>query len=79
MRTKTFCVRFFKDSLNKRAETSILELDEGSVSLLVKFEYQRSSSKNDRFFERTNMIFRLCPKKQDDLLSWKTTLLYLSD
>ena len=45
MRTKTCCVCFFKDSLNKRAGTPTLELDEGNVST---FEYEHSSSKNER-------------------------------
>ena len=46
MRTKTCYVRFFKDSLNKRAVTLILELDETMVYTLVKFEYWSTSSKN---------------------------------
>ena len=45
MRTKTRYVRFFKDSLNKRAGTPIMELDEGIVSTFAKFEYERSSSR----------------------------------
>ena len=57
MRTKTCYFRFFKDSLNKRAGTPTLELDEGIVSTFAKFEYERSSSKTERVFEKTNMIF----------------------
>ena len=40
-------VLFFKCSLNRRAVTLILELDEGNVSTLVKFVYQSSSFKYD--------------------------------
>jgi hypothetical protein len=32
MRTKTCYVRFFKDSLNKRAGTPTLELDKGDIA-----------------------------------------------
>ena len=56
MRTKTCYVRFFKDSLNKRAGTPTLELNEGNVSTFAKFEYVRSSSKTERVCEKTNMI-----------------------
>ena len=56
MRTKTFYVRFFKGSLSKRAGTPTLELDEGNVSNIAKLEYERSSSKTERVFEKTNMI-----------------------
>ena len=52
MRTKTCYVRFFKDSLNKKAGTPIIELDEGIVSTFAKFEYERSSSKTERVFEK---------------------------
>ena len=45
LRTKTCYVCFFKDSLNKRAGTPTLELDEGNISPFAKFEYERSSSK----------------------------------
>ena len=47
---------FFKDSLKKRAETLILELNEAFVYTLVKFEYQSSSSKNDESLKKTNRI-----------------------
>ena len=57
MRTKTCYVRFFKDSLNKRAETPTLELDEGIVSTFAKFEYERSSSKTERVFEKNEHGF----------------------
>ena len=56
MRTKTCYVYFFKDSLNKRAGTPILELDKGKVSTFAKFKYERSSSKTEWVFEKTNMI-----------------------
>ena len=56
MRTKTCYVRFFKDSLNKRAGTPTLELDEGIVSTFAKFKYECSSSKTEWVFEKTNMI-----------------------
>ena len=74
MRTKTCYVRFFKDSLNKRAETPTLELDEGIVSTFAKFDYERSSSKTERVFEKTNMISRFFLRKEDDLLGWKSIL-----
>ena len=56
MTIKTCYVCFFKDSLNKRAGTPTLELDEDNVSTFAKFEYERSSSKTERVFEKTNMI-----------------------
>ena len=71
MRTKTCYVRFFKDSLNKSAETPTLELDESIVSTFAKFEYEHSSSKTERVFEKTNMISRFFLRKEDDLLGWK--------
>ena len=74
MRTKTCYVRFFKDSLNKRAGTPTLELDEGNVSTFAKFEYERSSSKTERVFEKTNMISCFFFRKEDDLLGWKSIL-----
>ena len=52
MRTKTCYVRFFNDSLNKRAGTQIIELDEGMVSTFAKFKYERSSLKTERVFEK---------------------------
>ena len=39
MRTKTWYVHFFKDSLNKRDVIPIFELYEGNVYTLVKFKY----------------------------------------
>ena len=57
MKIKTSYVRFFKDSLNKRAVTPTLELDEGNVYTFAKFEYERGSSKTERVFEKTNTIF----------------------
>ena len=36
---------FFKDSLNNRAVTPKVVLDEGNASTLVKFKYQNSSFK----------------------------------
>ena len=56
MRTKTWYVCFFKDSLNKRAGTPTLELDEGNVSTFAKFEYELSSSKTEQVFEKTKII-----------------------
>ena len=56
MRTKICYVCFFKDSLNKSAGTPTLEFDEGNVATFKKFEYERSSSKAERVFEKTNMI-----------------------
>ena len=72
MRTKTCYVRFFKDSLNKRAGTPTLELDEGNESTFAKFEYERSSSKSERVFEKTNMISCFFFRKEDDLQGWKS-------
>ena len=48
MRTKTCYVRFFKDSLDKKAGTPILELDEGIVSTFAKFEYEPEMSSDYR-------------------------------
>ena len=52
MRTKTCNVCFFKYSLNMRAGTPALELDEGNVSTFAKFKYDQSSSKTQRVFEK---------------------------
>ena len=38
------------------AGTPTLELDEDNVSTFSKFEYERSSSKTERVFEKTNII-----------------------
>ena len=56
MKIKTSYVRFFKDSLNKGAVTPTLKLDEGNVYTFAKFEYERSSSKTERVFKKTNTI-----------------------
>ena len=56
IRTKTCYVCFFKDPLNTRDQTPILELGEGIVYTLVKFKYQSCSSQNGRVFEKTKMI-----------------------
>jgi hypothetical protein len=61
IRTKTCYVCFFKDSLNRRAETPIKELDEGIVSTFAKFEYEQ-------VFEKTNIISCFFFRKEDDLL-----------
>ena len=71
MRTKTCYVCLIKDSLNKRAVTPTLELNEGNASTFAKFEYERSSSKNERVFEKTNMISCFLVRKEDNLLGWK--------
>ena len=42
MKIKNILCLFFKDSLNKRAVTPTLELDEGNVSTFTKFEYEHS-------------------------------------
>ena len=73
MKIKTYYDRFFKDSLNKRAGTPTLELDGGIVSTFAKFEYERSSSKTERVFEKTNMI----SWKEDNLLGWKSILCWI--
>ena len=74
IRTKTCYVCFFKDSLNKRPGTPTLELDEGNVSTFAKFEYERSSSKTERVFEKKNMISCFFFRKEDDLQGWKSIL-----
>ena len=71
MKIKTRYVRFFKDSLKKRSWTPTLELDEGIVSTFSKFEYDRSSSKTEQVFEKTNMISCFSFKKEDNLPGWK--------
>ena len=40
------------DSINKRAMTPTLELDEGRVYTFAKFEYERGSLKTDQVFEK---------------------------
>ena len=47
MKIKTSYVCFFKDSLNKRAVTPTLELDEVYVSTFAKFQYERCSLKTE--------------------------------
>ena len=74
IRTKTCYVRFFKDSLNNRAGTPSLELDEGNVPTFAKFEYERSTSNTERIFEKINMISCLFFRKKDDILGWKSIL-----
>ena len=74
MRTKTCYVRFFKDSLNKRARTLTLELHEGNVSTFAKFENERSISQTERVFEKTNTISCIFFRKENDLLGWKSIL-----
>ena len=74
MKTKTWYVRYFKDSLKKRAGIPKLELDEGNVSTFAKFKYERSSSKTKRVFEKTNMISCFFFRKEDNLLGRKSIL-----
>ena len=54
MRTKICYVRFFKESINRRSETLISELNEAILYNLVKFKYWSGSSKNNWVFEKTN-------------------------
>ena len=56
MNIKTSFVCFFKDSLNNTAVTTTLELDEGNVSIFVKFEYERGNLKSEWVFEKKNTI-----------------------
>ena len=70
MKIKTSYVCFLQDSLNTRAVTPTLELDEGNVSNFAKFEYERSSSKTELVFEKTNMISCFFFRKEDNLLDW---------
>ena len=58
----------FVFSYNKRALTPALELDEDNVSTFAKFEYEHSSSKTERVFEKTNMISCFFFRKKDNLL-----------
>ena len=74
MRTKNCCVHIFKHSLNRRTVPLILEFDEAIVDTLVKFKCWSTSSKNERVFEKTNMISCLFFRKLGDLLSWKSSL-----
>ena len=74
MRPKTCYVCFFKDSLNKRSGTPIIELHEGIVSTFAKFEYERNSLKTERVFKKTNMISFFYFRKEDDLLGWRSIL-----
>ena len=77
MRTKTCYVRFFKDYLNKKAGTPIIELNEGIVSTFAKIEYERSSLKTERVFLKTNMISCFLFRKEDNLLGWKSILCWI--
>ena len=74
MMTKPFYIRFFKDSLNMRAQTLILKLNKAKVYTLVKLEYGSGSFKNDLVFEKRNSIFGIFFRKQDNLLIWKSSL-----
>ena len=66
---------FFQRSLNKRAGTPTLELDEGNASTFAKFEYDRSSSKTDQVFEENKHDFLFFFFRNDDnLLGWKLIL-----
>ena len=74
MRTKTCYVCLFKDSLNKRAGTPILELTEGNASTFARLQYERTSSKTEQVFEKTNMISCFFFRKEDNLLGSKSIL-----
>ena len=50
MKIKTSYVHFFEDSFNRRAVTPILELNEGNISTLAMFQYERGSSKIKQVF-----------------------------
>ena len=52
IKIKTCYIRVFKDSINKRALTPTLELNENNVSTFAKFEYEQSSSKTERVLEK---------------------------
>ena len=45
IRTKTYYVRFFKNSLNKKAATPTLELDEGNVPPLLSLNMSAVTQK----------------------------------
>ena len=68
------CFFFFKDSINKRAGTPTLELDECILSTFTKFKYERSSLKTEQIFEKTNIISIFFFRKEDNLLGWKSIL-----
>ena len=57
MKIKTWFVCFFKCSLNLRAHALQSELSKVSIYNFVKFELQSMSSKIERAFEKTNIIF----------------------
>ena len=65
MKIKTLFVRFFKCSLNFRAHALQLELSKVSIFNFVKFELQSMSSKIERAFEKTNIIFHQNRAKKD--------------
>ena len=57
MKTKTWFVCFFKWSLNFRVYALQSELSKVSISNFVAFQLQSMSSKIERPFEKTNIIF----------------------
>ena len=65
MKIKTWFVRFFKCLLNFRAHALQSELSKVSIFNFVKFELQSMSSKIERAFEKTNIIFHQNRAKKD--------------
>ena len=57
MKIKTLCVCFYKCSFIKRVGSVIFELDEVSISKVVKFRFQHMTLKIERVFEKINNIF----------------------
>ena len=76
MRTKTCYVCFFKDSLNKRAGTPTLELDEDNVSTFAKFKYEHSISKTEPVFEKRNLKF-YCFSLERNTTFWAGSKFYV--
>ena len=68
MKIKTWFLCFFKCSLNFRAHDLQSELSKVNISNFVKFRLQSMTSKIERAFEKTNIIFhqnRAKKKRQD--------------
>ena len=59
MRTSNAMFVFFKDSLNKRAETLILELNEVLVYTLIRFKYWSGSLNMNKSFKKFYRILSL--------------------
>ena len=65
MKIKAWFVCFFKSSLNFKAHALQSELRKVSIYNFVKFQLQSMSSKIERAFEKTNIIFHQNRAKKD--------------